>query len=187
MRGRKAKRKRGRPPKINAKRNTTTREGRATGIDPVVLPTDELRAMRRAATSRDDLPHDDPLAALYGHNLLTTEQYNTARTIAELISQVSRGGGVSTIWQRILGAPGGGYAEPSPSPAAERAARMVRRLARELGPQGVWLIAVCSGAWLPWIVRASQGHTLRTYENEERGQLCAMLDRVARFWSPTIQ
>jgi hypothetical protein len=182
-------RKRGRPRKPNAKRNATTRAGRKTGSDPVVLPTAELRAKRRATTGREDLPHDEPLATLYGRGFLSTEQYNTGRGIAELI-QATNPGVPSTIWQRILGAPGGGPVDPGLSAPAERAARMLQRLAKKLGSAGIWVFAVCGGIWLPWITRIALGQPLRQHEVADLELFTDLLDLIPLYWSPrttTIQ
>lgn len=182
------KRRRGRPPQPSAKRRTTTRQGRATGFDPVETPTDQLREKRLAMTGRTDLPHDEPLAVLYGHGLISTEQYNTGRDIAELIALLERGGIVATVWQRILGRPSGGAADYAPlSLAAERAARLLNRLLTRLAPAEAQLFRICGGCWTPLTLRVALGFTLRRNERQELAVVCAGLDRIARYWSPGRQ
>lgn len=182
------RRKRGRPPQPTAKRRATTRQGRATGFDPVELPTDELRFKRLAMTLREDLPHDEPLAVLYGHGLITTEQYNTGRDIAEQLARIERGDMVATVWQRILGAPGGGAIDYAPmTPAAERAARLIHRLMDRLSPEETRLFAVCAGYWTPLTLRVAMGVTLRRNERQELAVLQSGLDRIARYWAPGRQ
>ena len=119
------------------------------------------------------------------YTYLSLAQYNTACNVAELIAQTTRGGSVATVWQRILGAPGGGMIEAGMSAAAERAGRMLRRLAEELGPSSGWVFAVCGGVWLPWVVWIARGERLRGHEREDLGVFCDGLDRIARFWSPS--
>jgi hypothetical protein len=185
---RKGGRKRGRPPQPTAKRRTTTRQGRATGFDPIDPGTHELRWHRQLATGTEGLPHDEPLAILYGHGLISTEQYNTGRDVAELMARIDRGGIVATVWQRILGRPAGGVVDYAPlSVAAERAARLLHRLLDRLRPEEARLFVVCAGYWTPLVLRIARGDPLRRNDRQEIVFVCAGLDRIARYWAPGRQ
>jgi len=160
------KRRRGRPSKTNAKRNTTTREGRRTGRDPSDAGTAELRWRRTVATGSEDLSHEDPLAELYGRSLLTTAQYNAGRDIAELLA-VMLPLHVGNVWQRLLTGTGASFTGYQPSPAAERARFLLDRIASIIGDQAVLVFAVCSGS--------------RYFQQHEA--IAEGLDRVSRRWS----
>jgi hypothetical protein len=160
------RRRRGRPQKSHAKRNTTTREGRRTGTDPVDRGTAELRGKRKAATQHETLSHEDPLSVMLGRQQLTIAQYNAGRGIAELQLRLGREH-VGSIWPRIF-SPSRGLLDLGPSPAAERAARTLTRLVRVIGENAVLVLALCDGLWWPLLF-------------PER--VAAGLDRVCAHWS----
>lgn len=144
-----AKRKRGRPRNPHAKRRTTTRIGRSTGVDPRDRGTDELRLKRITITGSDQLSHSDPLAALFGRNLISTAEYNAGRDIADLISIIQRAQ-FGSIWLRILSAPGGQLSF-DPSPHVERAQYTLHRIGTIIGPASPIVFDTCGGEW-KWVV-----------------------------------
>jgi hypothetical protein len=175
-----AKRKRGRPRKQFAKRNTTTRQGRKTGHDPVDSGTDELVAKRKALTQRSDLPHSDPIAALYGRDLISVAHYNAARDISDLIAIVGQEH-VGSVWQRILSAPGG-VLNFDPSPEVERAQNILHRLKNLIGDHFGLVFAICSGDWAPIVP------ILQRPKDKPHPWLkiiTTSLDHVANRWSGT--
>jgi hypothetical protein len=158
----------GRPTKPHAKRRTTTRVGRQTGFDPVDRGTAELRRKRRAATGHETLSHEDTLSKMLGDGLLTLAQYSAGRDIAELQWAVRSGyADAGSTWGRLLSAPGGSQSF-GPTPAAERAARTLSRIAEMIGPNSVLVFAVCAGTWWP---------------GDLAKHVSAGLDRVAEEWS----
>jgi hypothetical protein len=160
------RRRRGRPLKSHAKRNTTTREGRRTGTDPVDRGTVELRGKRKAATQHETLSHEDPLSVLLGRQQLTIAQYNAGRSVAELQLRLGREH-VGSIWPRIF-SPSRGLLDLGPSPAAERAGRTLRRLVRVIGENAAVVLALCDGLWWPL---------------QYPDRIAAGLDRVCEHWS----
>jgi hypothetical protein len=67
----KSGRKRGRPRKANARRRTTTRIGRRTGVDPVDEGSPQLLRKRRAAAGRTDIETIDLVGILHARELIS--------------------------------------------------------------------------------------------------------------------
>lgn len=101
------KKRRGRPKKANAKRRATTRQGRRTGQDPVDQGAPRLlQRKRRVAGGRVDLEINGA-SVLFGHELISREQYDRLGEITRWLQLVARawGGGngsVTGLWAGIL-------------------------------------------------------------------------------------
>src|SRR4051812_24459709 len=84
------RRRRGRPKQSQAKRRATTREGRRTGIDPVVTGAPGLlRRKMRVGNGRVDLPIDGA-GVLLGHELIDQEQYDQLGEVTRWLAMTAR-------------------------------------------------------------------------------------------------
>lgn len=100
------RRRRGRPRKADAKRNTTTRQGRATGKDPVDRGAPGLVRRKYAVGGRLDLGLDGS-TILYGHDLINRQQYDRLGEVTHWLQLVARAwgganGSVAGLWNSIL-------------------------------------------------------------------------------------
>jgi hypothetical protein len=170
------RRKRGRPPKPNARRRETTRAGRRGEAQPDE-GTRELRRHRRRATGTTALPADS-LGVLFGRGLITTAEYNAARDVGELLATARRGlglasGGCGSFWMAILsGGRIGGRANGDA--ATEWALRLLDRLRARIADQlTADLVFAVAGGEIPRAVTTPDGLAL----------LRSGLDCVARCWS----
>jgi hypothetical protein len=174
--------RRGRPINPRKRRRATTRAGRA-GLFPGTV---ELRARRVRATTRADLPHDDPLAILYGRELLSREQYAAGLELAALMRRALSGAALASKWRLVIDGFAGGRVGYQPLPGNERAAFLLEVIRVKL-PETVVrvLYPLCAGFVPRFVVTVISGHL-------DRAALTALdrvrqgLDLVARLWAGEV-
>jgi hypothetical protein len=160
-----AKRRGGRPRKLNRTRRPTTRAGRA----PVDHGTEASRRLRQALTGRLDLP-PEPLSVLYSRGFISQPQYDAGLAYAGLTRVVRSGWGlqdcsVANLWRSltsgeglIVVAPGqaNGHEAIGVVRARSRLEDMRAALRRD-DPGGAILQMVDSvvidGVWTAWLKR----------------------------------
>lgn len=172
-----------------ARRYQTTRAGRRGERD---LGTPELQARRKRATGHTSLPCD-PLAVLFGRELLSQLQYQAGRDLASLLETV-RGitGSVEGPWLQILagGLVSGGNSSDI-APAIERAWRSLARLRAAVADRlGVELaFRVAEGEWRPlgadFIAKLVCSEPWTGQDQRFHAALVAALERIAATWTGT--
>jgi hypothetical protein len=166
----------GRPRKADAKRRATTLSGRAPDRDTGTI---ELRRRKTQVTTRIDL-EINAAGVLFGHGLLTPEQYDVLATVTLWLQRLARGwgglGGVTGLWYSILGAAvPTGFVRPQDAIASG----LADSARRQLG----WALRRLNGS-RDLVVELAEGHTpeivVRVIERRLTVSDAAMLERLRR-------
>jgi hypothetical protein len=155
-------RRRGRPAAANAKRRTTTREGRRTGQDPVDRgAAGLLRRKRRVGKGRTDLPLDGA-AVLLAHDHIDREQFDRLGQVTGWLALVARAwgvkdGSVAGSWTAILATLSrGGTVVTVPAGADAVRFRLARALGRLNGSRDL-VVELAEGRVPPVVLHVLEG------------------------------
>jgi hypothetical protein len=186
---RKTGRRQGRPGLADAKRRTTTRQGRRTGFDPVDGGSERLRAKKRAATTREDTELT-PAGILYGRGHLDNAQYSALAFVTLLLLRRVTGamGGnlsVAAFWQSMLAAATSGQRGASPVIGDAGARNRLARICRSLDGSRELVLELAAEQRLPPICVRAAEHRLTARDLVQLELLRKSLDGIsaAGWWA----
>jgi hypothetical protein len=175
-------RRRGRPRLAHAKRRTTTRQGRATGQDPIDQGSPWLVCRKeRVPNGRTDLPLDGA-AVLFAHDLIDREQFDRLGEVTRWLQLTARAwggsqGSVNGLWNSILATLSRARVVGTvPAGADASRFRLARALSRLDGSRAL-VIDLAEGRVPPLVLRVLEGR-LTARDSEELERLRVGLDRM---------